>query len=137
MEGIERDDAAVGDAELGEQRPRRRDFVGFLVDIDMGQHDGRVGGERAQHLRGGTIVEVVEAATRRPAIQGDGAGAGGCACGLQQSGMATEHHLHIRRIEAPENVARSRVGGGAAPLQTERGVQPVAMDVDEGDDAAI
>ena len=137
VERIERDDGAVSNAELGEQRLRRRDFVGLLGDVDMREQQGGVGGERAQHLGGHTIIEVVEAATQRLAIQGYGAGAGDCARGLQQSGMAAEDQLDIRRIEALENVADSRVGGRAALLQTERGFQLVAMHVDEGDDAAI
>ena len=133
----DRGDAAGGDTGFDEQRLRRRDFVGFLCDVDMRQHERRVGGERAQHLGCDTIVEAVEAAAQRLAIQGNGARALGCTRRLQQSGMATEHHLDLRRIEALENGADSRVGGRAAPLRTEGGVQRGAMHVDEGDDAAI
>ena len=69
----DRGDAAGGDTGFGEQRLRRRDFVGFLCDVDMRQHERRVGGERAQHLGCDTIVEAVEAAAQRLAIQGNGA----------------------------------------------------------------
>jgi len=137
VERIERDDGALGDPEFGEQCLRRWDFVGFLGDIDMRQHQRGVGGEGAEDLRCNTIIEVVEASAERFAIQCDGSHAGGGPCGLQQSGMATEHRLHIHRVEALEDVADSCVGGRAAPFQTENGVQLIAMDIDEGDDAAI
>ena len=102
----------------------------------MREHQGGVGGERAEHLDGGTLMEVVEAAAQRLAIQGDAALSRCGARGLQQSGVAAEARLYGGRIEPVENVAHGGVGGCAAPLQTEGGVQPATMDVDEGDDAA-
>jgi hypothetical protein len=36
---IECDDRAVRDAEFGQQRLRRRDLVGLLGDIDMGEYE--------------------------------------------------------------------------------------------------
>src|SRR4051795_7462453 len=68
VQRVERDDGAVGDAEFGEQRLCRRDLVGFLGDIDMGEHEGRIGGKSAEHLNGGTVVEVVEAPPKRFAV---------------------------------------------------------------------
>jgi hypothetical protein len=137
VQRIERDDGAGGNAEFRQQRLRRRDLVGLLCDVDMGEHEGGVGGERAQHLRRGAVVEVVEAATQRLAIQCDRARSGCCTCGLQQGRVATEHRLHIDRIEPLEDVADGGMCRCAAPFQAEHGVQPVAMHVDEGDDAAI
>jgi hypothetical protein len=58
---IERDDGSICDAKFGQQRLRCRDLVGFLGDVDMGEHEGGVGGERAQHLGGSPVTEVVEA----------------------------------------------------------------------------
>src|SRR6186713_3130966 len=49
--------------------------------------------------------------------------------------MAAKDRLHRGRIEPLEDVADCGVRGCAAPFQTEGRVQPVAMDVDEGDDA--
>src|SRR3954468_15148430 len=103
----------------------------------MGEHEGRIGGERAEHLDGGTVVEVVEATAKRFAIQRNAALPGRGAGGLQQGGVAAERHLHGGGIEALENIPNRRVGGGATPSQAERGVQLVTMNVDEGDDAAI
>ena len=129
--------APAGTPSSRQQRLRRRDLVGLLGDVDMGEHEGGVGGERAQHLGRGTVVEVVEAAAQRLAIQRDAALSGRCAGGLQQRGMAAEDRLHRGRIEPLEDVADGGVRGRAAPLQTEGGVQPAAVDIDEGDDAAI
>ncbi len=137
MQGIERDDGAGGDTKLRQQGPRRRDLVGLLGDVDMGEHEGGVGGECAQQPRRGAVAEVVEGAAQRLAIQCDRALSGCRARGLQPGGMAAEHRLHIDRVEPVEDVADGGVRGGAAPFQAEHGVQPVAMQVDEGDDAAI
>jgi hypothetical protein len=137
MQRIERDDGGVGDAEFSQQRLRCWDFVGLLGNVDMGEHEGGVGGERAQHLSGSTVMEVVEAAAQGLAIQRDAALSG---CGvrrLQQGGMATEDSLYRGRIEPLEDVADGGVRGCAAPVQTEGGIEPAAMDVDEGDDAPI
>ena len=65
VQRIEGDDGAGRDAEFGKQRLRCRDFVGFLGDLNMGEHEGGVGGERAQHLGGGAVVKVVETAAER------------------------------------------------------------------------
>src|SRR4051794_22118941 len=111
-----RDDGAVGDAEFCEQRLCRRDLVGFLGDIDMGEHERRIGGERAEHLDGGTVVKVVEATAKRFAIQCNAALPGRGAGGLQQGGVAAERHLHVGGIEALKNVSNRRVGGGATPF---------------------
>jgi len=48
---IECDDRTVLDTEFRQQRLRCRDLVGFLGDIDVGEYQGRVGGERTQYLR--------------------------------------------------------------------------------------
>ena len=137
MQRIERDDGAVGDAEFGEHGLRRRNLVGFLGDVDMGKDEGGLGGERAQHLGGSAVVEIVEAAPQRLAIQRDAALPGCRACGLKQGGMATEYSLDRRRIEPLEDVADRGVRGRAAPLQTKGGVQLAAIDVDKRDDASI
>lgn len=60
VQGIERDQAA-GQAEFGEQRLGGRDLIRLLVDIAVRQHQGGIGGENAEQLCGGTIMEPVEA----------------------------------------------------------------------------
>jgi len=137
VQRIERDGGAAADAEFGQQRLRRRDLVGLFGDVDMSEHESGVGGKSAQQLGGGTVAEVIEAAAQRLAIEGDAALAGCPVRRLQKGGMAAERRLHRGRIEPLENVADGGVRGRAAPLQTEGRVQPVAMDIDEGDDASI
>ena len=68
---IECDDRTVLDTEFRQQRLCCRDLVGFLGDIDVGEYQGRVRGEGAQYLGGGAVVEVVEAAAQRLAIERD------------------------------------------------------------------
>jgi hypothetical protein len=137
VQRIERDDGAVSDTEFGQQRLRRRELVGFLGDVDRREHERGVGCKRAENLGGGPVAELVEAAAQRLAIERDAALSGHGACRLQQGGMAAKDRLHRGRIERLEDVADRGVRGRPPPCQGEGGVQPAAMDVDEGDDAAI
>jgi hypothetical protein len=127
----------AGDAELSEQGLHGRDLVGFVGNVDMGKHKSGVGGECAEHLGGGAVIEVVEAAAQRLAIEGNAGLSGPCACGLQKGGMAAEDLLDRIRVEPLKNVADGSMSGRAAPAQSEERVQAAAMDVDEGDDATI
>ena len=103
----------------------------------MGEHEPGVGGEGAEHMSRGAVVEPVEAAAQGLAVEGD-AGRPGLDPGrLQQCRMASERGLNRSRIEPLEDVADRRVRGRASPFQAETAVQPAAMNVDEGDDAAI
>src|ERR1700676_5279933 len=101
----------------------------------MRQYQCCIGRKSTQHLGGGTVTKVVETATQGLAIQRDAALPGGCARRLKQCGMATKTVLYRSRIEPLEDVADGRVRGRSTPCQTERGVQPATMNVDEGDDA--
>src|SRR6059058_2137911 len=67
MQGIERDQVA-SEAELAEQRLGGRDLVGLFVNVAVRQHQRGVGGEDTEHLRGGAVAELVEAAAQRLAI---------------------------------------------------------------------
>jgi len=113
---------------------RRRDLVGLLGDVDVRKHERGVGGERAEHLRRGAVVELVKAAAQRLAIESDAAVPWRGARRLQQGGMAAEGRLHPGRVEPLEDVADGRVRRRAAPFQAEGRVQLAAVDVDEGDD---
>ena len=57
-------------AKLLDQRLRRRDLVA-VRDLLVGQDEGGVAGERAEQLGGGMVVQVIEAAPQRLAIQRD------------------------------------------------------------------
>jgi hypothetical protein len=67
VQGIERDQVA-SEAELAEQRLGGRDLIGRLVDVAVRQHQRGVGGEDAEHLCGGAVAELVEAAAQGLAI---------------------------------------------------------------------
>ena len=112
MQGIERDAGAAGDAVFGEQRLGHRDLVGLPGDVDVGEHEGGVGGERAQHLGGGTVVEGVEAAAQRLAVERDAALPRRGVRRLQQGGMTAEGGLYPGRIEPLQDAADGRVRGG-------------------------
>lgn len=127
----------AGDAELSEQGLHGRDLVGFVGNVDMGKHKSGVGGECAEHLGGGAVIEVVEATAQRLAIEGNAGLSRPRACGLQKGGMAAEDLLDRIRVEPLKNVADGSMSGRAAPAQSEERVQAAAMDVDEGDDATI
>jgi hypothetical protein len=134
---IEGDDGAVGDPEFGQQRLRRRDLVGLVGDVDMGEHERGVGSKGGEHLGSGAIAEIVEAAAQRLAIQRDAALSVHPTSRLQQGGVAAEDRLHRGRIEPLQDVTDGSVRGRPTPLQREGGLQPLTMDVDESDDAAI
>ena len=137
VQRIERDEGGGRHAEFGEQRLCRRDFVGLLGDIDMGEHERGVDGERAQHLGGGAVVEFVEAAAQCLAVERDAALSGRGMRGLKKGGVAAEGRFHIAWIEALNDVTDRGVCRRAPPFQAEGGIQLVAMHVDERDDTAI
>src|SRR3954451_15098152 len=88
-------------AQLLDQRLRRRDLVA-LGDLLVGQDERRLAGERAEHLRRGQVVEMVEAAAQRLAVQRDappprrGGGA------PELLGVAAEGGLQLGRLERQE-----------------------------------
>jgi len=137
VQRVERGDGAISDAQFGQQRLSRRDLVGLFGDVDVGEHQRGVGSERAQHLRRGTVTELVEAAAQRLAIQRDAALSRCGARRLQQGGMTAEGRLHPGWVKPLENVADSGVRRRPLPCQTKRRVQLAPVDVDEGDTAAI
>ncbi len=113
VQRIEGDEGAAGNAGFGQQRLRRRDLVGLpgdarrtsRFDVDVGEHQRGVGGERAQHRGGRAVVEAVKTAAQRLAIERDAALSRCRARRLQQGGMTAEGRLHPGRIEPLEDVA--------------------------------
>jgi len=68
MHRVAGDDMA-GQVEFLQQLLHGGDFVGLFVDLDMRQHQRRVDGERAEHLFCLDVVEVIETALERLAIE--------------------------------------------------------------------
>ena len=117
MQRIEGDDGVLSDTELGQQRLCGGDLIGFRIDIEVRQHEFCVGGEGAEHLSGGSIVELVEAAAQGLAVQCDAAGIGLGVRRVQQRRVPTKDRLHRDRIEPLEDVADRGMRRCAAPFQ--------------------
>ena len=119
-----------------DQRLRRRDLVA-LGDLLVGEDERRLAGEGAEHLRRGPVVQVVEAAPQRLAVQRDdppprrGGGV------PELLGVAAEGGLQFGRVERVEEGAQGVDGGRATKAGTEDGVEPLAMHADEQADAAV
>src|SRR3954452_11154256 len=119
-----------------DQRLGRRDLVA-LGDLLVGQDERVLAGERAEHLRRGPVVQVVEAAPQRLAVQRDdppprrGGGV------PELLGIGAEGGLVYGRVERVEEGAKGVDGGRATEAGTEDGVEPLAMHADEQADAAV
>jgi hypothetical protein len=128
----------AGEAELREQPRHGGNLVRCRRDLLVRQDQRSVAGERAQHVGGGLIIQVVEAAAQRFTVQRDSAPAR-CADLLlvEALGVAPERGFEIGRIERQEEVAQSVERRGTAETGAEDGVQALAVDVDEGDDTLV
>jgi hypothetical protein len=136
MDGIAGDDM-IGQVEVRQQLLSSRDFVGFLVDINMRQHQRGVGCERAEHLLGLGVVEAVEAAFERLAVERDNAHTASLRRKVELAGMFAEGPFNIRRRKPLQNVADGGVRGRPFPTDPEGLVEFLPMHFDEGADAAI
>ena len=135
VQGVGREQDAV-QAQLLDQRLGRRDLVA-LGDLLMGQDERRLAGERAEHLGGGLIVQVVEAAPQRLAVQRDDPPPRCGADVTKMLGVAAEGGLDLGRVERVQEGAQRVDRWGAAEAGAEGHVQPLAMHADEQADAAV
>jgi len=71
MFGVEREQAALQPQRLDQFR-RGRNFVALFRDYHMRKHDPVRMAQRRHHVRGLAVVEGVEAAAQRLAVDGDG-----------------------------------------------------------------
>ena len=71
MQGIKRNDV-IFNGELFEELLDGRDFIGFFVDLGMGQNQSRIGSESAQDLPGSNIVEGIKTVPQRCSVQSQG-----------------------------------------------------------------
>jgi hypothetical protein len=75
------------------------DFVGLFVDLDVRQHQRRVDGERAEHLFCHDVVEVIETALERLAIERNDARVGAPGGEIQIGGVFAKGLFNIRRAQ--------------------------------------
>jgi hypothetical protein len=123
-------------AQLPDQRLRRRDLV-TPGDLLVGQDERRLAGERAEHLGGGPVVQVVEAAAQRLAVERDDPPPRRGRSVIEPLGVAAEGGLQLGRVERVQEGAQRVDGGGAAEAGAEGGVEPLAVHADEQADAAV
>lgn len=129
---------AAFEAKVVDQRLRRRDLVTFVVDREMAEDDRLVLGKGAQHMGGLLVMEAIEAAAKRFAINRDG--------GWQPIIWAHRHECRgvgskgvfdRQGIEPVQDGAHRTVGRRLSPAKTERLIQSRKMAVDEAVNLAI
>ena len=103
----------------------------------MGKHKSGLCGKCAEDLRGGAVFEVVEAAPKGLAVEGEADLPGLRKDGLKQAGMAAEDSFQCGRIKPQKDIADGGMRGRAAPVQAKGGVEIFTMHIDEGDDTTI
>ena len=131
MQGIGGEQHAA-QAQLVDQRRHGRDLR-RPGDLLVRQDEGGVAGEGAEHMGRFPVVQVVEAAAQRLAIERDGALPGHLDGPVQLVRMAAEGGLELGRVERLEQSAQRVDGRCPAEAGAKGGVQAVAMDGDEGD----
>lgn len=134
VHGVERDDVA-GNVEFLQKLLRRRDFVGFFVDLDMRQNQGRIGGEGAEYLLGPAVAKGVEAAAKGLAVQSQHPPA--AASTVQVRSVLAKGFFHTAGIEFAQDRADRGVRWWPLPTDSERSVQPCPVNLDECADAAV
>ncbi len=70
MHGID-SDQSTRQAKCAEQALHGRDLIGFVVAVEMREHQRRIGSKGAEHMRGAAVQEVVEAAPQGLAVDCD------------------------------------------------------------------
>ena len=130
-------DHARGQPEFTEQALDGRDLVGLVVDLEMAQHQGAIGGEGADQVGRPGVGELVEAAAQRLAVEGDHAHALARGALVEDLRVQTEHLLDVGRRKTLKDPAHRSVGGCAPPVQLEGLLEPVQVDIDEAVDRAV
>jgi hypothetical protein len=114
-----------------------RDLVRRVANLLVGQDQGGLAGEGAQHVRGGPVVQVVEAVPERLAVERDHARPR-CRHPLaERPRMLAEGGLQGGRIERLEQGTQGVDGRRPAQPGPEHRVEALAMHADEDQDAAV
>jgi len=113
------------------------DLVGFFIDFDVGENQRRIDRERTEYLPCLGVVEVVETALQRLAVERDDARPGVSRSEIQVRGVFTEDLFDLGRAQPLQNIADRGMGRRSLPLDLEGFVQPLPMRLDVSADAAI
>jgi hypothetical protein len=127
----------AGEAEFRDQLRHGGNLAGRRRDLLVRQDQRSVAGKRAQHVGGRLIVQVVEAAAQRLAIQRDSAPARRTDPLVQVTGVTAKGSFEIGRVEREEEIAQGVERRSALEADAELPVQALAMDVNESDDALV
>ncbi len=130
-------DGMARHAEFFQQLLHGGDFVGLLVDLDMRQHQRRIGGQRAENLFCLDAVEVVETSPEHLAIECHDACAEFRLAKVQACGMFAKRLFNVRLVQPLQNVADRRMGRRSLAAYLEGLAQLLPMHHDECADAAI
>ena len=95
----------AGEAEFRDEGRHSGNLVRCRRDLLVRQDQRGVAGKRAQHVRGRLIMQVVEAAAQRLAIQRDGAPALRTGPLVQVTCVAAKRRFKIGRVEREEEIA--------------------------------
>src|SRR4051795_10268726 len=123
MHGVDGDQGA-GQAEPAEQSLDGRNLVGFVVAIEVRQHQLRVGREGAENVRGAAVEKVVEAAPQRLAVDRHVTLSLEPGWVVQRGGMAGKRGLDGGSVELLQDAADRRVGWRPPPGKAERVAEP-------------
>jgi hypothetical protein len=124
-------------AERLDQGRHGRNLVGGVADLLVRQDQGGLAGEGAQHVRRRPVVQMVEAAPERLAVERDDARPGRRRAVAQGPGVPAEGGLQRGRIERLEQGAHGVDGRRAAEAGAEGRVEALAMHADEHPNAAV
>jgi len=126
-----------GHVEFLQQLLHGRDFVGFLIDFDVSKNQRRIDRERAEHLFGLGVVEIVEAALQRLAVERDDAGLVPIGREIEEGGVFAKRLFDIRSVEPLQNIADGRMRRRPLPLDFEGFIQRSQMRLEVRLNAAI
>ena len=107
----------AGEAEVADHLLGGRNFVGFVVDLGMGEHDSGVGGEGGQGLSRLAVVDVVETAAQNLAVERDRRSFARRRLWQQALGVEAQNFFEMCSIKRVQHMAQ-RVQG-RRPLQTD------------------
>jgi hypothetical protein len=127
----------AGHAKLGHQPRHRRDLVRSPSQLLVGQDQGGVTGEGAEHVNCFAVVQVVKATAQCLTIEGDRPQRTRRLSCVQRAGMVAEGGFEIVTAERQEQVAQSVHGRGAPEAGAEDGIQALALEGDKGDDLLV
>jgi hypothetical protein len=106
VQGVDREDDAA-EAQVPDHGRRGLDLCGRVPHLLMAEDQAGLRGEGAEHVGRGAVVQPVEAAPERLAVERDDAPpAGGAGLLAEVAGVAAESGLQVRRIEGLEHVAQ-------------------------------